>query len=132
MPGFIFRALLMENSFVLRGGHSGELGQIQPRYVEGVFLHYEEGQDNPISYLWECQHDGFFQYGPGQHTPTFAAKIDLDKAQFFRILRFIQTYDYTEYSITGNQCSSFAAQLAAFANVDLECEISMKVEQNLY
>lgn len=115
----------------LEGGHSGELGFLQPRYIEGVFLQHERGDDNPISYLWECQHDGFFQYGSGDHYPTFAAKINLTEEEFRRILNYVQLYDYNEYAITGNQCSSFAAQAAAFAGLDLECEITMSVDQNL-
>ena len=114
-------------SVCLEGGHSGELGFIQPRYVEGVFLNYEYGQDNPISYLWECQRDGFFQEGSGRHYPTFAAKVDLTQDQFLRILKFTETYDYSEYAITGNQCSSFAAQVAAFAGLYLDCEITLQV-----
>lgn len=116
----------------LEGGHSGELGFIQPRYMEGVFLNYEYGQDNPISYLWECQRDGFFQSGSGRHYPTFAAKVDLTEDQFQRILRFAESYDYSEYAITGNQCSSFAAQAAAFAGLNLDCEITMAVDPCLY
>lgn len=115
----------------LEGGHSGELGQHQPRYMEGVFLRYEEGDVNPISYLWESQKDGFFQIGSGRHAPTFAAKIDLTEAQFLRILKFIECYDFSDYAITGNQCCSFAAQVAAFAGLYLDCEISMQVDANM-
>lgn len=115
----------------LEGGHSGELGEIQPRYVEGVFLQYEQGDKNPISYLWQRQRDGFFQSGSGRHYPTFAAKVDISAEQFQRILRFIQSYDYADYAITGNQCSSFAAQVAAFAGLELDCELTMEVDQYL-
>jgi hypothetical protein len=116
----------------LEGGHSGELGVLQPRYMEGVFLRYEQGNDDPIAYLWQTQPDGFFQYGSGKHDPTFAAKVDLTEAQFDCILRFVQAYDFTEYAITGNQCSSFAAQAAAFADLHLDCEITMQVDPSLY
>lgn len=122
---------LYGNSSFIEGGHSGELGYLQPRYMEGVFQHYELGNSNPISYLWECQRDGFFQNGPGHHYPTFAAKVDLTKDQYFRILNFIQCYNYSEYAITGNQCTSFVAQVAAFAGLDLECEITLPVDCNL-
>lgn len=115
----------------LEGGHSGELGFTQPRYMEGVFKQYECGSDNPIAYLWESQKDGFFQRNSGHHYPTFAAKIDLNADQFHRILKFIDAYDFSDYSITGNQCCTFTAQIAAFAGLDLECEITIQVEQNL-
>ncbi len=116
-----------EKIVCLEGGHSGNVGNLQPCYIEGVFLRFEERDENPISYLWECQNDGFFQYGSGYHNPTFAAKVDLNEAQFKKILRFVETYDYKHYSITGNQCSSFAAQVAAFADLDLDCEITMQI-----
>lgn len=115
----------------LEGGHSGELGHLQPRYMEGVFHSYERGDKNPIAYLWESQRDGFFQEGGGKHHPTFAAKIILTPAQFHRIYRFIQVYDYRDYAITGNQCCSFAVQVAALAELDLDCEIHLKVDQVL-
>lgn len=118
-------------SACLEGGHSGELGRTQPRYVEGVFLNYEQEDENPISYLWECQRDGFFQWGGGKHSPTFAIKVDLTVDQFHRILKFIESYDYSEYAITGNQCCTFATQIAAFAGLDLDCEITLPVDQCL-
>lgn len=111
------------------GGHSGESGLLQPKYMEGVFLQYEQYCSNPISYLWQSQADGYFQEGSGGHYPTFGAKIDLSKEQFEKILKFIQLYDYSDYAITGNQCSSFVAQIAAFVGLDLECEITMYVNQ---
>ncbi len=120
------------DSCIIEGGHSGELGYIQPRYMEGVFQEYECGNPNPISYLWESQYDGFFQSGSGHHWPTFAVKVDLSRDQYARILKFIQCYDYSEYAITGNQCSSFVAQVAAFADLDLECEITIKVAPYLH
>lgn len=116
-------------SVYIEGGHSGELGHYQPRYIEGVFTRYENELPDPISYLWETQKDGFFQQGSGKHKPTFAAKIDLTAEQFNYILRYIESYDFSEYAITGNQCSSFATQVAAFGGLDLECEVTMPIEQ---
>lgn len=125
------QGILDEEVAFLEGGHSGELGNLQPRYVEGFLLKYERGEENPISYLWETQHDGFFQQGSGQHEPTFAAKVDLSKEQYNKILRFIEHYNFSEYAVTGNQCSSFAVQVAAFANLQLDCEVTMQVAQNI-
>lgn len=122
------KGIIDEKPVFLEGGHSGELGILQPRYVEGVFLQYENQSENPISYLWECQKDGFFQCGSGNHYPTFAAKVDLTEEQFLRLLKFVEIYDYHEYAITGNQCSSFAAQAAAFAGLFLSCDVTMKID----
>ncbi|WP_213152356.1 hypothetical protein [Neochlamydia sp. AcF95] len=118
-----------EGSYVfLEGGHSGELGYMQPRYMEGVFLQAEKGEKNPIGYLWQTQQDGFFQYGPGCHYPTFAAKINLTAPQFHLILKFIKNYSYSNYAIIGNQCCSFAAQAAALAGLFLDSKISLKID----
>nr|QIQ10887.1 hypothetical protein OJOKFFHK_00030 [uncultured bacterium] len=78
------------------------------------------------------QCDGYFEEGSGIHRPTFAAKIDLTPEQFERIFEFVHAYDYSKYAITGNQCSSFAAQVASLAGVGLECEISMPLRNEIY
>lgn len=115
----------------LEGGHSGELGVLQPRYIEGVFMGYERGIPNPISYLWHTQQDGFFQWGSGRHYPTFAAKVSLTAQQFKKILKFIEVYDYSSYAITGNQCCTFATQIATFAGLSLDCELTIPIQKFL-
>lgn len=130
----------------LEGGHSGELGIVQPKYFEGLINYFEYGyanpserqkkcpryEPNPIKYLWESQHDGFFQWGAGNHQPTFAAKVDLTQKQFFQILYFVQSYCFSDYSLIGNQCSSFVAQIASLAGLDLECEVTIAISPSIY
>lgn len=115
----------------LEGGHSGERGIIQPKYFDGVMNYAEAGDPNPIRYLWECQHDGFFQWGNGGHYPTYAAKIDLTPEQFHCILNFIENYPFSHYFLTENQCSSFVTQVAARANFFLEDKIVIEMAQAL-
>lgn len=116
----------------LEGGHSGELGLCQPKYFEGVMNYIDFGDEpNPIKYLWATQKDGFFQEGSGKHKPTFAAKVDLTEAQFHQILAFIENYNYAEYSLTGNQCSSFVAQTALLADFPLEYEVTIPISQTV-
>jgi len=128
------------------GGHSGECGRIQTKYFDGVMNYIDFGyanptaedlqnprfEPNPIKYLWETQDDGFCQLGNGGHRPTFAVKVDLNTEQFQRILSFTKNYCYEEYALTGNQCSSFVAQIAALAGVDLECETTISIEPCLW
>lgn len=130
----------------LEGGHSGELGVVQAKYFDGIMNYLDFGyanptyqqclcpryEPNPVKYLWETQRDGFFQWGAGRHRPTFAAKIDLTPDQFQRILKFIHCYRYCDYAITGNQCSSFVAQIASLAGLDLDCEVTMSIEPVIY
>lgn len=128
------------------GGHSGERGITQAKYFDGIMNYIDYGyanptsqqlqcpryEENPVKYLWETQYDGFFEQGSGNHSPSFAVKMDLSQDQFYQILNFIQHYDYTRYALTGNQCSSFAAQVASLAGLNLECEVTISLDQNLY
>ncbi|MBS4168926.1 hypothetical protein [Parachlamydia sp. AcF125] len=123
---------ILDGQYVeIEGGHSGETGVIQARYFDGIMDLVEKGSPNPICYLWETQKDGFFQNGSGGHRPTFAAKIDLTEDQFHHILAFIHTYPYQEYSITKNQCSSFVAQVAALADWEIACEVTLAIDSKI-
>lgn len=106
-----------------------DFGYANPTKEQLACRRYEP---NPVKYLWEPQCDGYFEPGSGMHRPTFAAKIDLIPAQFERIFEFVRSYDYSNYSITGNQCSSFAAQVASLAGLELECEVTMPIRDELY
>jgi hypothetical protein len=111
----------------LEGGHSGEVDSSEARYFDGVMNYIDYGYANPASYLWTTRHDGFFQWGNGDHKPTYAIKIDLTPEQFENILDFIRNYDFETYALKGPQCSSFASQVAFFGGLDLECEVTIPI-----
>jgi hypothetical protein len=130
--------------YVMEGGQSGQLGKTQPRFFEGVNNYIKFGysdpsssqkrnpshEPNPIKYLWEDLNDGFFQEGNGGHIPTYAAKIDLTREQFERILDYMdpETYPYGTFSLVGNQCSSFVAEIASMAGLPIEDKVTVKIE----
>jgi hypothetical protein len=87
----------------------------------------ETGDPNPIRYLWRSLNDGFFQEGPGHHLPTYAIKVDLTEQQFYELLHFIEDYPYQDYSLTKHQCCTFVTEVARLADLNLECEICMKI-----
>lgn len=115
----------------IEGGHSGELGQLQPRYFDGVADLIECGDPNPIRYLWEVLHDGFFQEGSGGHLPTFAARIELTPEQFEKIVAFIQSYPYSDYALTGRQCTTFCLEVAALAGWKLEGLVTLPITSSI-
>jgi hypothetical protein len=133
---------LRSPSMVIEGGHSGEFGIVQEKYLDGVMNNIEFGyanptqqqkfypryEPNPIKYLWETLYDGIFQHGAGGHTPTFAAKIDLSQEQYEIILDFISRYPYQEYSLTGNQCTSFIVQIADLIDLPLDSVITIQID----
>lgn len=118
--------------YYLEGGHSGELGVFQPRYLEGVWDNIVLGAKDPISYLFCPQGDGFFQIGNGNYSPTFAAKIDLSQEQFGHIKQFIESYDFSTFSLTDKQCTHFAVRIAALAGLILKDQCAVSIHQHLH
>jgi hypothetical protein len=112
---------------IIEGGHSGELGVLQPRYMEGVMDNIALGARNPVSYLWCAQCDGFFQEGNGGHAPTYAAKVSLTHEQYAVILAYITNYNYQDYSLTGQQCSSFVCEIAKIAGIYLDDLVTLEI-----
>jgi len=140
------QGILDGESVYIEGGHSGERGLCQAKYFDGIMNYIDFGyanptrqqmecpryEPNPAKYFWDVQYDGHFEWGPGKHRPTFAAKIDLTEEQFHRILEFIQSYNYRCYSLVGNQCSSFAAHVAMLGGLQLEAETSIEISPVMY
>ncbi len=115
---------------LIEGGHSGERGFWRPRYFEGIMDRIESKDPDPVAYLWESQQDGYFQVGSGGFSPTFAAKVNLSKAQFCNVLNYIHPdhYNYRNYALTSNQCTSFVVQVAGLAGLSLESEVIVPVD----
>lgn len=116
---------------IIEGGHSGEFGVDQPRYMEGVMDNITLGAKNPASYLWTTQCDGCFQEGNGGHLPTFAAKVPLSQNQYLEICAFIQNYPFHEYCLTTRQCSTFVREIGKIAGVHLEDQAVLKLDAYL-
>lgn len=112
----------------LEGGHSGELGEIDLKYFDGLMDLVIRGDPNPIRYFKKTLRDGFFQVGNGGHSPTSAASIPLRQEQFEKILEFIKNYPFERYSLTGNQCSTFVSQVAAIAGLHINCTHTISIE----
>lgn len=129
---------------IVEGGHSGELGVIQPKYFDGIMNYLDYGvrdpfrkslrcyEPNPVKYLWETQNDGFFENGSGRHTPTFAVKVNITEMQFCDILNFVQSYNYSEYRLTNHQCCTFIAEIGSRVGLLLNHQITLDIPQNLY
>lgn len=129
----------------IEGGHSGELGEIQPKYFEGVMNYFKYGyldptpeemecpryEPNPIKYLWEVQWDGYFQRGSGCYEPTYAALVPLTKEQYFKIKKALSEYDFKKYSITENQCATMVAKVGEQIDLPIEHKVVIPVAPNL-
>ena len=131
----------------IEGGHSARLGKRQPRFYDGVMNYIQYGyanptdsqknnpryEPNPIRYLWAELDVGLFQKGSGGLVPTYAAKVDLSREQFDKIISFVdqKKYPYQRFSLVGNQCSSFLARIAAMVGFPLEHAVTIQLESVL-
>lgn len=120
---------------VIEGGHSGELGLVCPRYLDRVFLATQESQKepNPIRYLFSSLPDGYFEKGPGKHKPTYAIRIELSEAAFLKIYKLMQPdqYNYKDYSLTQNQCTTLVTKVAAIGGLLLDPELTMPIPASI-
>jgi len=116
----------------IEGGHCGELGVREPRYCDAIMRAEELREANPVCHLWDSLSDGFFQHSDGGHCASFAAKVDLTAEQFSSILKFIKEYSFSSYSLTGQQCSSFVAQIAAIAGLYVDAAIEISIPSDIY
>lgn len=129
----------------IEGGHSGELGEIQPKYFEGVMNYFKYGyldptpeqmncpryEPNPIKYLWEVQKDGYFQKGSGNYEPTYAALVPLTQEQYFKIKQALAEYDFKKYSITENQCATLVALVGKQIDLPIEHKVVVPIASSL-
>lgn len=103
----------------LEFGHTGDLGQMKPRYHAGVFQRIQEGHPNPIAYLWEPMDDGMFQTGPPNRPPTFVWRMPITRQRQQRIYEFTMQRQYDQFGLRSNNCTDLAVAVAALAGIHL-------------
>lgn len=130
------------------GGHSGELGVIQPKYFDGLMNLNETGhvdpdlvrpffkryEENPVKYLHEALMDGFFQKESGGYVPNLAVFYPLTESQYESIAAYIdeKNYDYSKFSITKRQCTTLLIEVAKLLNLSLEAKACIQLPAYLY
>ena len=112
----------------ITGGQTGEREGLT--YTQGVLKGLIK--DNPIAYLQMYRQDGAFERGSGGHTPTFAAKFNLNREQFEAAWQIVKTYPFNHYSLTKAQCTSFATLVAKSAGILLEDTIHLSFAPTLH
>jgi len=132
---------LVGTNVELEGGHSGELGQRQARYFQGIMNYIDYGyanptqaqkmqpsyEPNPCKYLWAALDDGYFEAGAGGHIPTYAASVELTDQQLASILNWIFHYDFSKYTLTNHQCCTFVSEVAGLAGLHLDSEVTLPI-----
>jgi hypothetical protein len=100
-------------------GHSGDLGELQPRFHDGVFQRIKDGHQNPIAYLWETRTDGFFQLGKPNRPPNFVWKVPVTREKYQRMHDYVMGRNYERFGVVSHNCTDMVVATAALAGINL-------------
>ena len=103
----------------LEFGHIGDLGITKPRYHEGVFQKINEGDPDPIGYLWQTMADGQFQIGTPKRPPKFVWRMPITRQRHQVILEYVMQRKYNQFDLRNNNCTNLVAEAAALAGINL-------------
>ena len=103
----------------LEFGHTGNLGRLMPRYQEGVTKRAQDGDPNPIGYLWQTMPDGQFQTSKSDRPPTFVWKIPITRLKYKRIYEFVNERNYDQFDLRTNNCTDMVSKAAELAGINL-------------
>ncbi len=103
----------------LECGHSGNYGDLMPRYHEGVIQRIRDGDPDPIAYLWQTMNDGQFESGNPGYDPTYAWRLPITSAAHDRIHDYIMKREYQRFSLSTYNCGEMVTQAAALAGINL-------------
>lgn len=91
-------------------------------------------EPDPIGYLWRDHGNGYLQpASEARIRPTYAVKLDLDAAQYLAIRARLDSGlpEHRRFQLTGRQCSSFLAEIAALAGVRLRHQVTISIPRQI-
>ena len=100
-------------------GHTGDLGEITPRYHDGVFQGIRDGNPDPIAYLWQMRSDGQFQIGKPNRPPTFVWRMPITRRRYQLIHEYVMQRKYDQFGVRSSNCTDLAVDAAALAGINL-------------
>ncbi len=103
----------------LECGLNGNFGREKPRYGEGIRQRIEEGDPNPIAYLWVTMSDGQIELGNGNRTPTFVWQMPITRQQHERIHDHVLQWEYSQIGVRTNNCVDLVTEAAELAGISL-------------
>jgi hypothetical protein len=127
--GHAWICLCKADGTVIEGGHSGEVGLTEPRYLESLLVHMNER--NPARHLFKSLQDGYFEKGSGIHTPSYAIRLNISEEECEKICQLIGQYHFSRYSLTDNQCVHLVARIAGVLGLKLSYEVSVPIPQQI-
>ncbi len=106
-------------------GHTGDFGLEKPRYHEGVRQRIQDGDGNPVAYLWQTMSDGQFQIGKPNRPPTFVWRMPITRRRYQLIYDYVMQRAYDQFGVRTNNCTDMVAETAALAGINLSHRIRL-------
>ncbi len=113
----------------LEFGHTGDFGEAKPRYHEGVFQNIQDGDPNPIAYLWQTRSDGQFQIGKPNRPPSFVWRMPITRRRHQLIHEYVMQRKYDQFGVRSNNCTDMVTETAALAGINLIHRIRLTLPQ---
>jgi hypothetical protein len=114
----------------LEFGHTGDLGIAKPRFHEGVYQKIDEGDPNPIAYLWQTMSDGRLQIGKPNRPPTFVWRMPITQRRYHMIHEYVMQRKYDQFGVRSYNCTDLVAEAAALAGINLIHRIRLTLPQD--
>lgn len=100
-------------------GLNGNFGFEKLKYGEGVSKKFQDGDPNPISYLWETMSDGEIEIGNGDRTPTFVWRMPITRRRYQLIREHVLHWKYGQIGVQSNNCVDMVTESAELAGINL-------------
>jgi hypothetical protein len=92
---------------------------MKPRYHEGVFQRIQDGDPNPIAYLWQTMSDGQFQIGKPNRPPSFVWRMPITRRRYQLIYEYVMQRKYDQFGVRTNNCTDMVTETSALAGINL-------------
>jgi len=118
--------ILLENpQNRLEFGHIGNFGREKPRYHEGVMQRMQEGDPDPIAYLWQTMSDGQLQVHKPDRPPTFVWRMPITQRRHQLIYEYLMQRKYGQFDLRTDNCTDMVVAAAALAGIILNHRIRL-------
>jgi len=97
----------------------------RPILLTGVKRLAENGDPNPIAYLWQDLRIGRRHGHLRGLRPTFVLRLPLTTEQFDSIEGLLATYHFDDFGLVGHDCSDLVVQAAKQAGVEVDYQVDI-------
>jgi hypothetical protein len=112
-------------------GHTLRRYKRVSKYFAGIVRQARQGVRNPAAYVWTPLPDGYRHGKTLSLKPTFVAYFPLTRGVHHDIADYIDTYDFSEFSLVDHECTHFVVGAARRAGIVVAYEIILNVPKRI-